>query len=116
MRRSFRHSRPFRTAKPLALRGGYYDIFRAPELKAELESVRPHEDIVLDLSATEHLDCACLGVMIRKLRQSRELEHATELRLVHTAPRLAEILALLKLDQVFILDDLPGSSHRPSPH
>lgn len=109
MRRSLPRSRPIRTAKPLALHGGYYDIFRAAELRAELGTIHPHDDIVLDLSATEHLDCACLGVMIRKLRQSRKVESAIELRLVHTTPRLAEMIALLNLDEIFILDD---SIHR----
>jgi anti-anti-sigma factor len=59
---------------------------------------------VLDLSTTEHLDCSCLGVLIGKLHQWREHDPETQLRLIHVAPRLARMLSLANLDQLFILD------------
>ncbi len=86
---------------PFTLHGGYYDVFRTAELKAELGSVEPHSDVILDLSTTEHLDCGSLGVMIGKLQQWRRRKPGTQLCLMHVAPRMARILTILNLDQVF---------------
>jgi anti-anti-sigma factor len=83
--------------KPLVLRGGYYDISRRAEFRAELDSVEPHSDVVLDLSGTEYLDCASVGVMVEKLRQWREHTPGTNLRLTNVNPDLARMLRLLEL-------------------
>ncbi len=104
LKRSFHGSLVRHISEPVSLHGGCYDIFRKVELKAELDSVEPRSDVVLDLSKTELLDCSCLGVLVGKLRQWRERDPETQLRLIHVAPRLARILSLVKLDTLFVLE------------
>ena len=50
-------------SEPRVLHGGYYDLARREELRAELDLIQPHSDVVLDLARTEHLDCSCIGVL-----------------------------------------------------
>jgi len=91
-------------AKSHALHGGYYDFSRKSELQAEFDAIEPHSDVVVDLASTEHLDCACLGVMIGRLNEWRMRKPKTQLHLINVAPRLARVLELLKLEQLFIIE------------
>jgi len=90
--------------KPVTLNGGYYDIFRSAELTVELSAIKPGSDVVLDLSRTQHLDCACLGVMIRALNEWNKRAPGTHLRLRNVVPQVERILRLVELDRVFIIE------------
>src|SRR5665213_2203469 len=85
-----------------ALHGGYYDFSRKSELKVEFDAIEQHSDVVIDMASTEHLDCSCLGVMVRRLREWRVGKPETQLRLINVAPRLERVMQLLKLEQVFV--------------
>jgi anti-anti-sigma regulatory factor len=87
-----------------ALHGGYYDVSRKSELQAEFDAIEPHSDVVIDLATTEHLDCACLGVMVGRLGEWRVRKPETQLRLRNVAPQLARVLGILKLNEVFIVE------------
>ena len=89
---------------PVVLEGGYYDVFRKKALQAELASIQSHSDVVLDLSRTEQIDCACLGLFVARLREWRAQKPGTNLRLVNVSPRIARILSLLSLDTLFIVN------------
>ncbi len=92
------HQRPYR------LRGGYYDIGRRAELRAELDSLEPHSDIILDLAATQQVDCSCLGVMVAKLNEWRERDSEMNLRLLNVGPGVARVLNISRLDEAFIVE------------
>jgi anti-anti-sigma regulatory factor len=88
----------------LLLKGGWYDAARHEDLKLELHGFEPHGDGVLDLVRTKHLDCASLGILIAKLLTWRKRKPEINLRLLNVAPKLANILRLLQLDQVFLIE------------
>ena len=89
---------PKRASEPIVL-NGWYDIWRRDELLAVLDRVDPTDVVVLDLSLVEHLDCACLGILIRKLNQWREKTPNVELRLDNVGAHLQKMIKLLRLDQ-----------------
>ncbi len=91
-------------AQSLRLHGGYYDLGRKVELESELASVEPHSDVFLDLAATEHLDCSCLGLMIVTLHRWRNQKPDTNLRLLNVLPGFAKVLSILRLDEVFVVE------------
>jgi anti-anti-sigma factor len=86
------------------LHGGYYDLSRKSELKAEFDAIEPHSDVVIDLASTEHLDCSCIGVMVGRLREWRVRKPETQLRLINVTPRLERMLRLLMLQQLFVIN------------
>jgi anti-anti-sigma factor len=90
--------------KPVVLNGGYYDVFRTAELAAELNAIEPQSDVVLDLSNTQQLDCACLGVMIHALKEWNKRAPGTHLRLRNVVPQVEKMLHLMELDRVFIIE------------
>ncbi len=92
--------------KRVMLKGGYYDILRSAELTAELNAIQPHSDVVLDLACTQHLDCACLGVMIRALNEWNRRAPGTHLRLRNVVPQVERMLQLVKLDKVFVIETI----------
>ncbi len=94
------------------LRGGYYDIYRLDQLRAELQAVQPHSDVLLDLATTESLDCACLGALVGHLNVWRQRAPDTNLRLKNIHPRVARILTLTQLDKVFIVENVLPPSMR----
>jgi anti-anti-sigma factor len=89
---------------PLLLHGGDYDISRKEDLRSELDRTEPHSDVVLDLALTDFVDCSCLGVFIAKLREWRQQDPDTKVRLRNVAPRIARMLSLLELDRLFVID------------
>ncbi len=93
-------------ANPVALIGGDYDIFRTRELAEELYDIEPHSDVWLDLATTEHLDCASIGVLMRNFKRWRARDPEMRLRLLNVAPRLAQVLRILRLDELFIVETL----------
>jgi anti-anti-sigma regulatory factor len=88
----------------LLLEGGCYDAARRDDLKLELRGFEPHGDGVLDLFRTKHLDCSCLGILIAKLLAWRERKSEINLRLRNVAPKLANTLRLLRLNEVFVIE------------
>jgi anti-anti-sigma factor len=91
---------------PVRLRGGVYDVARRDALRAELAAVELHGDVVLDLGATEFMDCSCLGVLTSKLRAWRDRDPWINVRLRNVPVLLARILRVLRLDEVFTLESL----------
>jgi len=96
---------------PVVLRGGAYDVARRDALKAELAQVEPYTDIVIDLSTTELLDCSCIGVLAAKLRAWKDRRPQTTLRLRNVSTNIARVLRLLKLDEVFIVENLRSDAN-----
>ena len=93
-------------SEPVMLKGGRYDIFRRAELSAELDAIEPQSDVVLDLSRTEFLDCAALGLMVKALNEWNKRAPGTHLRLRNVAPKVERILKIVELDRVFIIETL----------
>lgn len=89
--------------KPILLLGGYYDVFRKADLRAELAAIEPHSDVVLDLATTDQLDCGSLGLMVARLREWRKEKPQTNLRLINVSTRIARVLTILGLDTLFIV-------------
>ena len=89
---------PEQANEPIVLYG-WYDIWRRDELLAALDRIAPGEVVVLDLSQVEHIDCACFGLLIKKLNQWREKTPNVELRLNNVRAELQDIIRLLQLDR-----------------
>ncbi len=89
---------------PAALHGGEYDIGRRDELKAELDLISPHSDVVIDLTSTVSLDCYSLGMMVGKLKEWRAEKPGTNLRLLNVNRDLVKVMRSLHLDRVFIVE------------
>ena len=82
---------------------GFYDCSRVAELEAVLASIEPSPGVAIDLANASHLDCASLGLLIRRLREWRKNAPETQLELQNVQPRLLTVLKMLKLDKVFIV-------------
>jgi anti-anti-sigma regulatory factor len=88
----------------LLFEGGFYDVARHDDLKLELNGFEPHGDGVLDLARTKHLDCSSFGILIAKLLTWRKRRPEINLRLLNVAPKLANTLRLLRLNEVFVIE------------
>ncbi len=88
----------------VAFHGGFYDISRKGELKAELDAISPHSDVVIDLSSTEYLDCSAVGMMVGKLRQWEKEKPGTRLRLRNVNRRLTNVMLILNLHRIFTIE------------
>jgi anti-anti-sigma factor len=91
-------------AAPVSLHGGLYDSGRNVELAAELDVITPHSDVIIDLASTEYLDCSSLGLMLQNLTRWKQEKPGTELRLINVNPSLFDVMRLLKLDEVFLIN------------
>jgi anti-anti-sigma factor len=91
-------------AAPVSLHGGFYDSGRNVELAAELDVITPHSDVIIDLASTEYLDCSSLGLMLQNLTRWKQEKPGTELRLINVNPSLFDVMRLLKLDEVFLIN------------
>ncbi|TMM15694.1 MAG: STAS domain-containing protein [Actinobacteria bacterium] len=52
---------------------GDLDCATAPRLRATLEGMAPGQNVVVDLSGTDFLDCAGVGVLLSSQRRLRQL-------------------------------------------
>ena len=50
---------------------GDLDCATAPRLRATLEGMAPGQNVVVDLSGTDFLDCAGVGVLLSSQRRTR---------------------------------------------
>ncbi|GAC1391204.1 MAG: hypothetical protein NVSMB31_08510 [Vulcanimicrobiaceae bacterium] len=89
---------------PAALHGGDYDIGRKDELKAELDAISPHSDVVIDLANTASLDCFSLGIMVSKLEEWRAEKPGTNLRLLNVNRGVEKVMRSLRLERIFIIE------------
>jgi anti-anti-sigma regulatory factor len=90
---------------PIVLHGGFYDATRNVELAAELDTISPHSDVMIDLASTEYLDCSSLGLMIKNLRRWKLEKPGMELRLTNVNSSLLGVMRLLQLDGVFVINE-----------
>jgi anti-anti-sigma factor len=90
----------------LKLQGGDYDVGRKDDLRAEVAGIPSSEDIVLDLSTTNSVDCSCIGVLIAQLRAWRAKFPDRTFRLQNVAPGIARMIALLNLERLFLIESL----------
>ena len=91
--------------RAVTLRGGVYDIYRLTELELELKAIEPHNDVTLDLSKTELIDCTAIGRIIARLRAWRESVPDAKLNLINVSPRICRTLELLELDRIFLITE-----------
>lgn len=99
-----------RGPRRIKLRGGYYDFSRKAELEDELDAAQPQSVVVLDLVATTALECACIGIIIGKLREWRRVIPDAEIRLRNVSACIARSLRLLELESVLVIE-----SEKPQP-
>ena len=95
---------------------GWYDIWRRDEFEAALDRIDPGDVVVLDLSQVQHIDCACLGLMLRKLNQWREKTPNVEVRLDNVGTHLQQMMKFLQLDQTFKCSARLHESIEPTAH
>jgi anti-anti-sigma factor len=93
-------------AAPVLLHGGFYDSTRNAELATELDAITPHSDVIIDLASTEYLDCSSLGLMLQNLTRWKQMKPGTALRLLNVNPGLVNVMHLLKLDEVFLINQV----------
>lgn len=81
--------------------GGDIDVATAVTVRDALDRViaAGHHYIVLDLDEVPFLDSTGLGVMVGRLKAVRDL--GGDMHLVCTSPRIARVLSITSLDEVF---------------
>jgi anti-sigma B factor antagonist len=81
--------------------GGDIDVASAVTVRDALDRViaAGHHRIVLDLDEVRFLDSTGLGVMVGRLKAVRDL--GGDLHLVCTSPRIARVMSITSLDEVF---------------
>lgn len=82
---------------------GEVDVSTAPELRERLLAVadRGHNLAVVDMSEVSFVDSTALGVLVSGVKRLRGA--GGDLRLVVTQPRIAKVLAITGLTDVFPL-------------
>lgn len=91
---------------------GRVDSSTAPKLDETLKGLMDdkHHHIVLDLSGVEYMSSAGLRAMVSCLRRVKKGPRMGDLRLANPSKRVAEVLELSGLDEVFkVFDDLVGA-------
>lgn len=79
---------------------GEMTVYRAAELKPlVLEPLETDAELQLDLSAVSELDTAGLQLLLLARREA--LAHAGSCRLLAPSQAVAEVLAMLQLDELF---------------
>ena len=87
---------------PVLAIAGEVDLATVPRLRDQLVRLagdHPGVPVVADLGGVTFIDSTGLGVLVGAQRRIRG--HGGELHLVVSSPRLAEVLALTRLDAVF---------------
>ena len=91
---------------------GRVDSNTAPKLDQSLKGLieNGRYKIVLDLSGVEYMSSAGLRAMLSCMREVKKGVRMGDLRLVNPSERVADVLDLAGLDEVFdIFDDLVGA-------
>lgn len=85
--------------------GGDIDVATAVTVRDALDRViaAGHHHVVMDLNEVRFLDSTGLGVMVGRLKAVRDL--GGDMHLVCTSSRIARVLSLTGLDEVFSLHD-----------
>lgn len=85
--------------------GGDIDVASAVTVRDALDRViaAGHHRIVLDLSEVRFIDSTGLGVMVGRLKAVRDL--GGDMHLVCASPRIARVLAITSLDEVFTIHE-----------
>ena len=88
---------------------GEIDLYTAPRLAAELNSVLARDDaarIVVDMSGVDFCDSTGMNVLLSALKRARE--QGGELELAGPRPAVRKILQVTGLDTVFTVLDHVG--------
>lgn len=83
--------------------GGDVDVATAVTVRDALDRViaAGHHRVVMDLNEVRFLDSTGLGVMVGRLKAVRDL--GGDMHLVCTSPRIARVMSITGLDEVFTL-------------
>lgn len=83
--------------------GGDIDVATAVTVRDALDRViaAGHHNVVMDLNDVRFLDSTGLGVMVGRLKAVRDL--GGDMHLVCTSPRIARVMSITGLDEVFSL-------------
>ncbi len=90
--------------QPYKLAPGRYDVYRVEDLRAQLDEIKPHNDVVLDCTNVESLECCCIGALIEKLNQWRVQKLHANLRLINVEGMAARVLSALGLRKLFQME------------
>jgi anti-sigma B factor antagonist len=88
----------------VTLRRSEYDVFSQPDLRQELEALRPGRCII-DFGNVQYLDSTSLGSLIRRLKQLREDDPKTHFTLTNVSPQVANVFKITSLDSVFDIEE-----------
>jgi anti-sigma B factor antagonist len=91
---------------------GRVDSSTAPQLDQTLKGLvdNGHFKLVLDLSEVDYMSSAGLRAMVSCLREVKKGVRMGDLRLANPSERVAEVLELAGLDQVFqVFEDQVGA-------
>lgn len=90
--------------------GGDIDVASAVTVRDALDRViaAGHHRLVLDLGDVQFLDSTGLGVMVGRFKAVRDL--GGDMHLVCTSRRIARVLSITSLDEVFSIHDSVNSA------
>lgn len=85
--------------------GGDIDVASAMTVRDALDRViaAGHHQIVVDLGEVRFIDSTGLGVLVGRLKAVRDL--GGDMHLVCTSRRIARVLSITSLDEVFTIHD-----------
>ena len=86
----------------ITIQGNLHELVRGEEqrLVRELQPAVREQSVTLDMRNIERIDAAGIAVLITLYGEARLAGH--EFNIVNAAPRVAEILKLVRLDRILI--------------
>lgn len=104
------------SVEPLTIRlKGEWDLARADELEALLETAYDRPAVILDMSETTYTDSTCLGRLIKMRNHRKEHDHPPA-AIVLPSPRLRKLFEMVGFDKIWPLYDTMEEALRETAH